>query len=151
MVVLAGMLLAATASVARADTTTGTRIVTLPVNRTLFNHCTGEAVLLSGELRSVFHFTLGDNGYRAHLAMTQHLTGVGTLSGNRYLQVSVQQTSIVFNDRQFGEVHTVPLVVTLVSQGGGDNLLLVGLLHYTFNANGELTAEVDTLSAECVG
>lgn len=120
--------------------------VRVPITATLTT-CDGDVVDLSG----VGHFhntsTVAPNG---DLHVTNHTTllGAGTaLSGASYL----------FNDSDnlVLDLRAVPAVfhevenLTLIGQGGAQNLVGQALFHVTVNAQGEVAVAIDELRIAC--
>ena len=115
--------------------------------------CTGEDVHLTGEQRITAMTVIDDRGgiHTTFQLVPQNVRGVGLTSGIEYKAVGSALNSVN------ADAETAPLVSTsmsmfnLVSQGGGDNLQVKFTVHFTVNANGEVTAVVENFSAKCVG
>ena len=108
----------------------------------------GEWVFLSGYLHIVYSTTLDGNGgfhTRVHFN-PQGITGIGELSGTSYR--SVGETHRVTNGK-VGEMHTFVNNYKIIGQGRGNNFLVHDTIHYTVNANGEVTSEVANTWIEC--
>ena len=139
-------------SFARAVTITDN--VSFPVNIGVFVPCAaegaGEVVLLSGNLHSLFHLTVNDNNFKVKFhTQPQGISGTGVSTGDKYQGTGVTQETFggSFVNGQFSD--TFVNNFRIIGQGPGNNLLIHNTFHFTFNANGELTAFVDNFSAEC--
>jgi hypothetical protein len=108
----------------------------------------GESVYLSGYLHIVFSTTVdGNGGFHTRIHHNpQGITGVGELSGDKYQAVG--QTRTVTNGR-VGETYTFVNNYKIIGQGRGNNFLVHDTIHYTVNANGEVTSELANTSVEC--
>ncbi len=150
-VLLAGALLLTAASGALAEATTATSVVAVPLDgRVVDNPCAGESLLLTGSLQLLVH-TTGDasGGFHVVRQTSYHgVGGVGLTSGRQYRATGAEQASFTIRG-PFPFVATTAVNIHLVGQGPGDNYLLHGLLHLTFNANGELTATAFDAGYEC--
>lgn len=110
----------------------------------------GEIVQLSGRLHDLIHTVTNNNRFLVKLhTQPQGITGVGLTTGTKYQGTGVTQErfggSLV--NGQFSD--TFINNFRLIGQGPGNNLLIHENLHVTFNAKGELTAELDHLSITC--
>ncbi len=112
--------------------------------------CAGEAVLLMGELHTLITLTEDANG-GIHMTLhfqPQNVSGVGIVSGDMYRGTGVTRETV--------NTDTVAMETTFVNnfriigQGTGNNLLVHAVFHMTVNANGDVTAEVDLMSSECM-
>jgi hypothetical protein len=144
-----GLALLPAAALARA--TGRTSNTTVPLAMTALNPCSGEEVVLSGEMHILSHFTADASG-GTHVvthAQGEHVDGVGA-SGTEYHgnMVDVAHASDPDGD-QTNFTHVFDM--RLVSQGSSDNFLVHALAHVTFNADGEPTATFVGTSAECRG
>jgi hypothetical protein len=146
------LILAAMAPPAMAATTTTTEITTIPFTTTIGdNPCTGEPVTLQGELRVITHVTESAGSYIANsFLLPRRVTGVGVSTGAEYVFVGATHSSFTLTGALQNEV-TDTFSSSLVSRGGGGNLLVTGVFHETVNANGEVTALVDSVGATCTG
>lgn len=110
----------------------------------------GELVQLSGRLHDLIHLTTNDNHFLVNFhTQPQGITGVGLTTGTKYQGTGVTQErfggSLV--NGQISE--TFVNNYRLIGRGPGNNLLIHQNAHITFNAKGELTAEIDHLSVTC--
>jgi hypothetical protein len=145
------MLVVARAVAVDAQATTFTQRFTVPFSLDDFNPCTGEPVILSGELRIKTHTTIDSNGdiHATFSLVPQHVIGEGA-SGSTYRAVGGHREHINYGT---GSPLTFTLTDTfnLISQGGGDNYTAFTLSHVTVNANGVVTADTFLIRAECRG
>lgn len=126
-------------------------MVTAPFEEVFPNPCTGETVVLTGKILVIFHQTEdGAGGFHETLMLVPRgITATGT-SGTRYRAVGGHSDS--FNTGP-GRATTFTLTVmfSVVSEGGTDNFVGKATVHFTVNANGEPTAEVEEIRLECRG
>lgn len=113
------------------------------------NPCNGENVVLSGALHISSTITLNAGG---GAEVTNHFNfqdvrGNGD-QGNFYRGQLTANSSSHFAS---GAAETSPVGFMMVSQGAAPNFELRTLLHVTYNANGEPTASVFSVSTTCVG
>jgi hypothetical protein len=108
----------------------------------------GESIVLYGVMHEVYHTTLdGNGGFHAKMhTQPQRLSGTGLTSGDKYQGTGVTQDS--FNGK-VGETYTFVNNYRMIGQGPGNNLLIHVTSHYTVNANGDVTAEVDNIRIDC--
>ncbi len=97
---------------------------------------------------------LQSGGYHYRSTDNFSMEGIGLVTGNRYRFVgaghqTMQQLST--NDNPGADVNTVADTVSLVSQGGDDNLLIHLVIHTTINANGEPTSTIEHAFIKCNG
>lgn len=109
----------------------------------------GEWVVLEGAVHLLIQ---GKMTPRAHLGIhlnAQGISGVGQTTGLQYQGNGAANLTINADDLD-------PLIVTavvnanLISHGPDDNRKLKIRIHITINANGEITAVVKDIEAECV-
>ena len=128
---------------------------TTPVSAPVLNDCTGETVLLEGNLHTVVH--LGDSGSRLHLGEDVRLTGMkgsALPSGARYVEMDVQNTQAnitPLGQQEFTAVRTMNLTRLGEEQsfGDGDDLRVHVTAHMTIHANGVVTADKTDARTEC--
>jgi hypothetical protein len=135
---------------AYAQAITSTVHVIVPLESFTTNFCNGEAAVLSGNLNIVEHVTEDASGgfhiVRGHTNF-QGVTGVDE-SGDKY--IFAHAGSPIFNIRQdSANEFTFLANGRLISQGGEANQLATTQIHQTFNANGEITAEIISFSFKC--
>ena len=152
-----GTTLALAAGMALAQATTDRYNVKVSFDEiedpTIFNSCTDEPVLLTGELHFLITQTEDANGglYVQEHAQAQGVSGTGLESGTQYRLVGVsRQEDFYFAPGERREV-TVVNESHIISKGSSDNLLTHCTIHMTFNANGEPTAELTQIETECAG
>ena len=117
----------------------------IELNAIRSNDCSGESVQLSG----LIHFVsqTQPNGDVVGHFNYQAVTGLGLTSGTRYHVSAIDQfhltapfPSSIYSVRSF----------RLISEGGGDNLLVRVLFLITVNANGEIAMTIDELTTSCL-
>jgi len=136
-------------SPARAEVTDNESI---PFTQVLFVPCAadgaGEEVLVSGDLHILTSVTMDQSGgghLRAHV-QPQGISGVGLTTGDKYQATGGDHLETNF---QFGREFTEVSNFRLIGQGPGNNFLVHQTIHFTINANGTLTTDVNHVSAEC--
>ena len=77
----------------------------------------------------------------------QGVMGVGLTSGDLYVGTGV--TRETFNNIFLPFEDTFVNNFRIIGQGSGNNYLLHENVHFTINANGDVTATVDNFSFEC--
>ena len=111
----------------------------VPVNSVFFNDCCSEAILVSGTA----HFVVSKN--TIHLQVSD-MTGIGLSTNYNYVgQGSSVETNVFYAD-QFEGTLTFMLNMT---NDNGCSFRLKATLHTTMNANGDITAIVETIKANC--
>lgn len=112
------------------------------------NDGTGEWIVLSGYMHELWHTTLdGKGGFHTKMHFNpQGLSGEGQTTGDKYKGTGVTQEH--FNGK-VGSQSTYVNNYRMIGQGPGNNLLVHENWHWTVNANGEVTADVDNYSFEC--
>lgn len=108
----------------------------------------GETVVLEGTIHFTFHAKFDSaGGLHIHsLANPQGVRGYGQLTGDKYQGTGVAKENFTLLP---GQTSTFIDNFRIIGQGPGNNLLIHQNTHYTINANGDITAEVDNFSAEC--
>lgn len=126
----------------------------IPVEITVFIPCAnggaGEDVLLSGFLHIVSSVTINGNNINVKThAQPQGISGVGSVSGDKYQATGVTQDQFKgsFVNSQFEESFVNNF--RIIGQGTGNNYLVHELFHVTVNANGVVTTEVDNFTLDC--
>jgi hypothetical protein len=108
----------------------------------------GETVTASGQGRAVFR-TIVDASGGIHTSFHinyQGVSGSGLSTGDKYQGVGVFQGTTTSSA---GSVSTFSRTLRLIGQGANNNLIMRTQFHLTFNANGELTAIVESDTLEC--
>ncbi len=131
-----------------------TENLSIPIELFVFVPCAdggaGEDVVLSGFLHILVHQTINDNRFRVKLHFQpQGISGSGVSTGDKYQATGVTQETFggSFVNGQF--TTTFINNFRIIGQGRGNNFLVHQNAHVTFNANGEITAEVDNFSVVC--
>jgi len=112
------------------------------------NNGLGEWIVLDGYMHVLAHWTDDGNGgyhYKSHV-QPQNLSGVGQTTGDKYHATGVTQDQ---GNGKVGDEHTYVNRYRMIGQGRGNNYLVHETWHTTFNANGEMTADVHNVSSEC--
>jgi hypothetical protein len=120
-----------------------------------FDSCSGERVVVSGTTHIVSRVTKDSTGglHYGFTGNTQGATGVGVVSGAKYVMTSLQTISQTFAVMP-GEATVLNLQHSerLIRTGSAlpdDDTIVHFLVCTTINANGEVTASIDSISAEC--
>lgn len=147
---LVAVLLAAALSIAAGVVSNTT--VPIPPNRVLADPCTGEGVLVTGEVHQVMVQTIDANG-GTHTEMhfnVEGVSGVGLITGTHYRGIHTETHSTNSSDSGASEFTTV-IDIKLIAEGSASNLTIRDvLIHTTVNADGTTTATVDNMSVgEC--
>jgi predicted small lipoprotein YifL len=124
----------------------------VPFSQTNFVPCAnggaGELVQLEGSVHEVTRTTETGSGafsFTLHIN-PQGVTGTGLTTGDTY------QGTGAFTLRghlQQGEVFTVTDVFNVIGPGPDNNFRAHTTFHFTVNANGVVTSEVENVSVEC--
>ena len=142
---------AGTQTAARAQATTVTSNVSFPFTDTAVS-CDGETVDISGKMHLLAHATTDARGGR-HVTLqinTEGVKGVGATSGGEFVSSATNNESINDSNTTGGQSeYTVTTKFLLVGKGKLPDLLVKTTMHVTINANGEATAEVTNVVAEC--
>ena len=116
----------------------------LPVDAIRSNDCTGEQVQLSGTIHLVSQLQ-ADGTVVGHFNY-QGVTGAGLTSGTTFRATTVDNFIL---RPPFPTDITSVRTFQLLGPGSGNNLLVHITTHVTVNANGEVTATVDSLRMVC--
>ncbi|HET7743165.1 MAG TPA: hypothetical protein VFK76_00325 [Gaiellaceae bacterium] len=124
--------------------------LTLPSSFTFFDACTGESVLVSGNVKLLVTSTVNDNTVSGMLHSEFKATGVGLDSGLPY-QEEVTANFSFQSSLQNGEATATSVGrITVVAPGPGNNLVSPLFVHSTFDANGNLTSfKQDSTTVPC--
>jgi hypothetical protein len=111
--------------------------------------CNGETVIISGESHVVVHSTSNPNHNTLKTHIQFHLSGTSA-SGTEYV---ANETVDSIENSSAGGAQVLNSVgqLHLISQGGGDNLVVRTTIHTTVNANGEITALSFEFTTDCNG
>lgn len=141
---------ALTATGAAAEAQVSFTSFTAPLTTTFPNPCAGEDVAVTGMFHVLLQSVTTPGGTRHVVTMSNfsNVAGVGSVSGDRYHAPSTGHA--VFN----GEIDTVNVTAAthsfrLLGQGPDNNVSLHGVLHITWNRNGELAIQFERVSVEC--
>ncbi len=74
------------------------------------------------------------------------IKGVGMTTGDKYQGTGAQVEH--FNGAA-GETYTLVYNFRIIGQGKGNNFIFHETRHTTVNANGEITSDLDKLTADC--
>ena len=145
------LLRTATPLLAALTETTNLRI---PLDLVVFVPCAaggaGELVALSGTLHVLTHVTESPTGnlhLKAHF-QPQGVSGVGLTTGDKYQGTGVTQRQTNIN----GPLPFTDTFINnfrIIGQGPDNNFTVHQTIHFTVNANGEVTAEVVNTKVEC--
>ena len=106
--------------------------------------CTNEVVEISGTLH-LLNQVQADGSMIGHFNY-QNVRAVGLTSGNTYQTSAVDQFRL---SAPFPSTISSVQSFRLISRGVESNLLVTVLYHITVNANGEVTASIDSLTMQC--
>ena len=111
----------------------------------------GEFVSVSGTLRRQTHLVVNDNRVIAKFHMQMHeTTGQGLITGDVYRFVRVTPSGQNFAINRDGSfAFTAVNVFKFIGPGPNNNLLLRQNFHTQVNANGEVTSNVENITADC--
>jgi hypothetical protein len=121
---------------------------TEPLDRVFANPCTGEAVHLTGELRSSFRilWTTGTLQFRESFE-PRNVRGVGLTTGAIYRGLG--KTGDSFRAGKVGEVVTYENTFKILGQGSVPDFSVHARYRVTVNEQGVLTASVDHYRETC--
>lgn len=124
---------------------------TAPYVQATEDPCTGEFLILTGEVHGVHRLTRDETGELAHFVEINvlHVEGVGTTTGTRYrLTWPIPLTANFVGAME----STAPAQFVMIVAGPDNNRRFTMVGHFTFNANGDLTSLVfHEDSATCNG
>lgn len=112
--------------------------------------CAGESVILQGRLHMLTHYTVTGNNVVSYVSyQSQGISGVGSVSGDKYRSTGVTQE--VFKGSFKNNQYTATSInnFRIIGQGPGNNYTVHSVLHVTFNANGTVTAKFDKAMIDC--
>jgi hypothetical protein len=119
-----------------------------PLSQLLSNPCNGDLVAIEGVVHTVFGLHVdqaGGSHIQAHII--EHGAGTGLAAGDKYSFSA--DTSFVSNTPDPTSETTQVVNVHLVGQGGAPDFFALQVLHFTVNANGQVTALVDKFTSAC--
>ncbi len=128
-----------------------TQNIKIPIDQILSGPCTGEDIELTGELHLLSTLTEdGAGGYHAkYHANYAGVSGVGLTTGTKYQINGGFNTEYNIAADGFPSETTAVANYGLIAPGKGNNYKGHALFHITVNANGEVTAEIDSFEVEC--
>jgi hypothetical protein len=144
--------LTAGAALAQAETVTVNERTTQVEE--LENPCTGEPITFETTLHTISHMTTTEEG-GLHLSSHFNVQGVGVSpSGAKYVINNVESTiaNLPSGVEQGPITFTFEDVIMVLRQGESvpeEDFIVRGIIHFTINANGELTSEVAFGETEC--
>ena len=121
----------------------------VPIDFVVFIPSTGHLVELSGNLHEVIEETVDSSGgihIKEHF-QPQGLSGVDLTDGTKYQATGVTQDQETFSANGATEFSFVNNF-KIIGQGPENNFTVHETTHFTFNANGVLTATVDNLKID---
>lgn len=140
------------ATPAKAGASVFTDNFSIPIDLFVYVPCAaggaGELVLLQGPLHILFQTVVDSRGgiHATTHFQPQGISGTGFTTGDMYHATGATL------DRFNGTVGTTYTYVNnfkIIGVGPGNNFLVHENIHFTFNANGQVTASVDNFSVEC--
>jgi hypothetical protein len=144
----------AVATQARAQATTSTDVFRFDFTGFVFFHpCAnggvGEDVIFFGELLVAVHSTTTPRGQAVfHVTRAApHLTAIGLDTGALYLPVGVTKSTQVLT--QGATQFTFIDRSLLIGVGQTEDVILKTTIHFTINANGKLSAEIEDVEVIC--
>ena len=129
----------------QAKSGNGTVQISIPVDTTIFNDCTGENVRLVGIDLLIVHQTIQGNNINLNFSENfQNVIGTGEISGDVYSTTSILHDHITAHKGQ-----TVSAQQKLVMTSATTRLTVLMQLHITINATGVVTAFLDEFTSSC--
>ena len=125
----------------------------VPFSASLWVSCAnggaGESVALAGSLSIRSHEVTNEDGVTRLWTQWRPVgvVGVGATSGQRYRGTGGTFEGLV--DRSEGSVYSVVNNFRIIGQGPANNMTMHMVIKQVFNANGELTAEVNLQQQDC--
>lgn len=131
----------------------------IPFSFNATNPCNGEFITFNGTLSSFIKSGTSPSGDNIHQTIHFYLHGQGTGNlGNNYVynDVRINTSNANFKgETKPGDINQSEIssnfTLNIISKGPAPNFTIHAVLHTTFNANGEVTAEVAVLNEECRG
>jgi hypothetical protein len=140
-----------TSPVATALTSAGVvsnTTIPIPPNNVLTDTCTGEGVLVTGEVHRLTVTTVDANG-GTHTEMhfnVESVSGIGLVTGTHYRGIHTETHSSNSSGSGASELTTV-IDIMLIAEGSAPNLTIRGvLIHSTTNADGTVTSTIDNMT-----
>lgn len=124
----------------------------MPVSETDFDPCSNEDVNLVGNVHLVANMTFNDNTAHIIGEANEHLEGTGASSGASYLANATAHVEFNLDIDPASETGSVTLALStaqLIGQGNVPNANVQLHIHFTVNANGTVTAFIDSVRLTC--
>jgi hypothetical protein len=126
----------------------------IPVQLFVFIPCanagSGESVTLSGDLHALATTTINANSLHVStLFNPQGITGVGSVSGDKYQGTGVTREDLSVANPSFPLTETFVNNFRIIGQGTGNNFAIHENAHLTINATGRVTVSSDNFSTGC--
>ena len=111
--------------------------------------CGGETIELTGTLHLIYSVTNNSNSDHVRsYSQLRGLTGVGPSTGQYHASgITTESTNV--DGEGFPFSYTYRNNFRLVGQGPGNNFQVHLGVHVTINANGDVTADISNIEAEC--
>jgi hypothetical protein len=122
-----------------------------PISTTALSDCGGEDIAVTGTFHRVLTITSDQTGgfhVNDHFDYTG-LTGTSAITGANYVANQISLVNFNVSASTLGFEVTQPITFKLIGQGSAPDEVVTGLVHYTINANGELTTFVDSFRIRC--
>ena len=122
-----------------------------PVSTTALSDCGGEDIAVTGTFHRVLTITSDQAGgfhVNDHFDYTG-LRGTSAITGANYVANQISLVNFNVSASTVGFEVTQPITFKLIGQGSAPDEVATGLVHYTINANGELTTFVDNFRIRC--
>ena len=124
----------------------GTVQISIPVDTSIFNDCTGELVDLVGTDHLLVHQTIQGNNVNVNFSENfKDIVGIGETSGDSYATTSTLHDHVTVHKGQSASAQQ-----KIVMTGPTTQLTIFLQLHITISANGDVTAFLDSFSSTCV-
>ena len=129
-----------------ANASAGAGQVNFPINGAIVNPCNGETFTYTGSFHGVFNAVVNDAG-SFHMVFNDNIRVSGTGDqGSSYVGSETDQS--IFNGR-VGVEQTFVSSLTMISKGSAPNFFQHILIRFTVNADGNLTANINSVTASC--
>jgi hypothetical protein len=124
----------------------GTVQISIPVDTSIFNNCTGELVDLVGTDHLIVHQTIQNNNINLNFSENfKDIVGTGETSGDSYATTSTLHDHVTVHKGQ-----SVSAQQKIVMTGPTTQLTIFLQLHITISANGTVSAFLDGFTSTCV-
>lgn len=147
---LVALVSAGTQNAARAQATTVTSNASFPFTETTAT-CDNVFVTLTGKMHVLAHVTTDAQGGRHAVLQinTEEVKGTDE-AGNKYVSSATNNDSLNEAGMTGSQSeHTITTKFLLIGRGNLPDLLVKTTMHLTINAEGEMTAEVTNVVAQC--